>query len=939
MKKPVFTCFISVLIILIIASSCKKDKDEDFSLNYEKYTMSNGLEVILHNDHSDPMISFAIMYHVGSGREATGRTGFAHLFEHLLFMGSENVPTGKFDMVLEGMGASNNGGTSRDFTVYYEVFPVNALEKVLWLESDRMGFFINSVTPPALALQQNVVQNEKRQVMDNTPYGFTEEIIVKNLYPEGHPYSWTVIGEMEDIKNATLEDVRSFYSEFYGPNNATLVLAGDFDSDSAKILLEKYFGEIKSHGDVKERDPITVSLDSTKKLYHEDRFANVPELTMVWPVPQEFHEDMYALNFLARILSDGKKAPLYKVLVREKQLTSSTNAYNSTNELAGEFTVSVRSNEGINLKEIEEAVFEAFERFEEEGIRTEDVERIKALSEKSFYEGLNGVFNKSFNLAYYNVMLGDPGYIQKDIENIKAVTSDDIMRVYHQYIKDKPHIVTSLVPKGQTEMVAAKSVNALIKEENISDATSVEIPESDEKEIVKTPSLIDRSIEPAAGQEPAVNIPEVWRTELPNGIEVYGILNSELPLVHMNIMIEGGVMQDNIDMPGVAGMVASVLPQGTKNKTPEELEEETELLGSTIRMAAGREEITLESSMLSRNFEKTLSLIKEILLEPRWDSAEFRMALTRTLNYIIQSEAQPASVASSVFYRKIYGPDHIFGYNTRGTRESLVKMTIDDLKAFYERTFKPEATKILIAGNITKEQADEALTALADDWDIKTGGIVQYDYPEPAAPQKSEIHFVDIPGSYQSVIYAGYPALKRTDPDYIKADFINYRLGGAFTSILNQILREQKGYTYGASSSFLGMKTISPFVAATSVRSDATFESVKIIKEEMEKYSNNFSQDDLIFVKDYLVRSNALRFETNAALAGMLSSMAKYGFEDDYIKKEEDIIKNMTLEEAKEMIDKYIVPDRMYYIVAGDAASQMKALGQLGMGNVVLTNK
>jgi zinc protease len=617
MKKPVFTCFISVLIILIIASSCKKDKDEDFSLNYEKYTMSNGLEVILHNDHSDPMISFAIMYHVGSGREATGRTGFAHLFEHLLFMGSENVPTGKFDMVLEGMGASNNGGTSRDFTVYYEVFPVNALEKVLWLESDRMGFFINSVTPPALALQQNVVQNEKRQVMDNTPYGFTEEIIVKNLYPEGHPYSWTVIGEMEDIKNATLEDVRSFYSEFYGPNNATLVLAGDFDSDSAKILLEKYFGEIKSHGDVKERDPITVSLDSTKKLYHEDRFANVPELTMVWPVPQEFHEDMYALNFLARILSDGKKAPLYKVLVREKQLTSSTNAYNSTNELAGEFTVSVRSNEGINLKEIEEAVFEAFERFEEDGIRTEDVERIKALSEKSFYEGLNGVFNKSFNLAYYNVMLGDPGYIQKDIENIKAVTSDDIMRVYHQYIKDKPHIVTSLVPKGQTEMVAAKSVNALIKEENISDATSVEIPESDEKEIVKTPSLIDRSIEPAAGQEPAVNIPEVWRTELPNGIEVYGILNSELPLVHMNIMIEGGVMQDNIDMPGVAGMVASVLPQGTKNKTPEELEEETELLGSTIRMAAGREEITLESSMLSRNFEKTLSLIKEILLEPR----------------------------------------------------------------------------------------------------------------------------------------------------------------------------------------------------------------------------------------------------------------------------------------------------------------------------------
>ncbi|HOU01333.1 MAG TPA: pitrilysin family protein [Bacteroidales bacterium] len=925
-----------VLMVLFAVTSCKKAANDRLSVDFEKYRMQNGLQVILHEDHSDPMISYAIMYHVGSGRETPGRTGFAHLFEHLLFMGSENVPTGKFDMVLEGMGASNNGGTSRDYTVYYEVFPKNALEKVFWLESDRMGFFINSVTPSALALQQNVVQNEKRQRVDNTPYGFTEDIIVKNLYPKGHPYSWTVIGEMEDLKNATLDDVRNFYKNYYGPNNATLVLAGDFSSDSIKVLIDKYFGEVKPHGEVNKRDPIVVTLEKTKKLFHEDNFANVPEITMVWPVPQEFHKDMYALNFLARILADGKKAPLYKVLVKEKQLTSVTNAYNSTNEIAGEFTISIRANEGKTLKEVEQAVFEAFGRFEKEGITEKDVERIKALSEKNFYEGLNGVFNKSLNLAYYNTMLDDPAFIEKDIENIKAVTLDDIIMVYHKYIKDKPYIATSLVPKGHIEMVADNSVSAEIKEENINEATRVEIPEGQSEEVIKTPSIIDRTTEPPAGEEPEVNLPALWKASLSNGIKVYGIQNKELPLVYLNITIEGGALQDKVTLPGVANMVANVLPQGTKNKTPEELEEEIELLGSSIQVAAGREEITMEGNMLSRNFEKTVSLIKEILLEPRWDSAEFTMALTRNKNAIIQAEAQPTNVASSAFYRLVYGTDNILGYSTRGTRESIDKISVNDLKGFYKRAFLPSLTTIHIAGNVSQDQVMAALEPLSKEWKGEAAQSDVLEAPDPVAPEKSVIFFADMPGSFQSVIYAGYPAIKRSDPDFVKADFVNYRLGGAYTSILNQILREQKGFTYGASSSFREMKSVAPFIAATSVRSDATFESVKIIREEMERYRKGISTEDLQFVKNYLIRSNALRFETNDALVGMLATMSKYGFSDDYIKKEEAIIRNMTLDDANATILKYIVPDRMYYVVVGDAASQMKALEKIGFGKPVL---
>ncbi|HPJ59282.1 MAG TPA: pitrilysin family protein [Bacteroidales bacterium] len=923
------------VIILLSATSCKRESHSDkLSVDYEKYIMPNGLQVILHEDHSDPMMAYAIMYHVGSSREIPGKTGFAHLFEHLLFGGSENVEPGKFDLVIEGVGGSNNGFTSRDVTTYFEMFPKNALEKVLWLESDRMGFFINSVTQRLLAIQQNVVLNEKRQTVDNAPYGFTQEAIYKNLYPEDHPYRWDVIGDMEDLRNSTLDDVRNFYEKFYGPNNATLVIAGDFNPDSVKILLDKYFGEIKGYGKVEERSPMPVRLEATKKVYHEDNFANVPEINMVWPVPESYNKDMYPLDFLAKVLSEGKKAPMYNVLVKEKQLTSSASAYNSSSELTGEFTISIRANEGHTLKEIEEAVFEAFGRFEKDGITDKDVERIKATSEMSFYQGLNSVFYKALNLAFYNTFLKDPGFIEKDIENIKAVTKEDIIRVYNEYIKNKPYVVTSFVPKGMAEMAADNSIPAVVAEENINDAAQVEIADDMNEAIVKTPSLIDRTTEPPAGPEPEVKVPAIWKAQLYNGIEVFGIQNDELPLVNLSIVLSGGAYQDRIELPGVSNLVAAVMPQGTKNKTPEELEEEIELLGSGISMYSGREEMHFEGATLSRNFDRTISLMKEILLEPRWDSSEFVIARTRALNSLIQSEAQPSSVASRTFYRLIYGTDNIFGYDSRGTRESMEKITINDLKEYYDRNFSPTVTRVLVAGNVTQEEVMKALAPLASEWKPKE--VVRKSYPEPVRPEKSTIFFVDIPGSRQSVIYLGYPAIKRDNPDYIKTSFINYRLGGAFTSIFNQILREEKGFTYGASSSFLQMGITAPFVAATSVRSDATYESLKIFRDEMEKYREGISPEDLQFIKNCMIRSNALNFETNANLVGMLSTMTKYGFPEDFIKCEEDIIRNMTIEEHRAITQKYIIPDRMYYVVVGDAATQMKPLEKIGFGKPVL---
>jgi zinc protease len=930
--------FFAILAIILVSSACSKPPVADkLNIAYEKYVMPNGLQIILHTDHSDPMISYAIMYHVGSSRETPGKTGFAHLFEHLLFGGSENVPTGTFDKVIEGVGGNNNGFTTRDITTYYEMFPKNALEKVLWLESDRMGFFINSVNQRSLAIQQNVVQNEKRQGEDNSPYGFTDYVISKNLYPANHPYNWEVIGEMDDLKNATLDDVKSYYEHFYGPNNATLVLAGDFNPDSVKLMINKYFGEIKSHGEVAARTSMVPTLGKTVKLYHEDNFANVPEINLVWPVAQAYQKDAYALDFLAKILADGKKAPLYKVLVKEKKLTSRTSASNNSEELTGEFTITIRANEGKTLKEIEDAVSEAFARFEKEGITEKDIERVKATSEKSFYSGIQSVYGKSIQLAFYNTFLNDPGYIEKDIENIKAVTLSDVKMVYDKYIKGKPHVVTSFVPKGKAEMIAESSVPAGVKEENINEASQVEIAKTAEDKIVKTPSTIDRTIEPPAGKAPEVNIPVIWKAVLVNGIQVFGIQNKELPLVELNLAINGGGYQDKIMLPGVAGMVAAVLPQGTKNKSPEELEEEIELLGSGINMFSGREEISVNASSLSRNFDKTVALMKEILLEPRWDSAEFVMAQTRTKNAIIQAEAQPRSVGSQLFNKLLYGTDHIFGFNARGTRESIDEITMEDLKSYYTNNFSPAVTRIHIAGNITKEQALAALKPLENEW--KTKDVTMNNYQVPADPEKSQIYFVDIPGSRQSVIYIGYLAISRDNPDYVKADFINYRLGGAFTSILNQILREEKGFTYGASSYFQEMKVKAPFVASTQVRSDATFESVKIFRDEMEKYRNGVSQNDLQFIKNCMILSDALRFETNGSLVGMLSTMSKYGLPDDYVKKEEETIKGMTIEEHKAITDKYIIPDKMYWVIVGDAATQLKPLEKIGFGKPILVKQ
>ncbi len=854
----------------------------------------------------------------------------------MLFQESENVPQDQFFKKIQDAGGTLNGGTWKDGTVYYEIVPNNALETVLWLESDRMGFLINTVTESAFYNQQEVVQNEKRQRVDNNPYGHTSWVLDKNLYPSGHPYNWQVIGELVDLQNATVDDVKEFYDQFYGPNNATLVLAGDFESADAKALVEKYFGEINRRQEVTPLEPQPITLSETKRLYHEDNFATAPQLNMVWPTIEQFTDDAYALDFLGEILSSGKKAPLYKVLVKEKDLTSRTTAYGNAQELAGEFQITITANNGKNLKDVEAGIFEAFALFEKEGVTDRDIERIKAGLETQFYNGISSVLGKSFQLAQYNVFAGDPGFIEQDIKNIKKVTKEDVMRVYEKYIKEKPYIMTSFVPKGELNLITENSTKAPVVEEEIKENVDKEVIDA-ETEIVKTPSNFDRSLEPEQGITPALNIPESWQAELSNGIKVYGIEQNEIPTVNFSLVMEGGHLLDDKNLNGVANLMTDIMMEGTANKTPQELEEEIELLGASINMYTTNESIVIRGNTLVRNFDKTMKLVEEILLEPRWDEEEFALIKTRTINEIKRSAANPRAVAGRVYNKLLYGEDHIFSLPTIGTEASVGAITIDDLKDFYSKNYSPSVSKFQIVGKIDKENALTNLRGLEEGWAAKEVTIPEY--PIENNRDKASLYFVDIPDAKQSVINIGYITMPRTDEEFYPVEVMNYKLGGSFSGNVNLILREEKGYTYGARTAFSGTKIPGKFTASSSVRTNTTGESVKIFKEQISDYKKGISEEDLEFTKNALIKSNARRFETQFNLLGMLQEMSAYDLPTNYIANEEQIIKGMTLEQHRTLANKYLDESKMAYLVVGDAASQFAQFKDMGFDEVKLLDK
>ena len=922
----------SVILCAGILSACAdaggESSDPGIAVEYEKYELPNGLDVVLHVDRSDPLAAVAMTFHVGSAREVEGRTGFAHLFEHLFFLDSENLGPGGLDRLMTRVGSSTNGSTNRDRTNYYEVVPKDALEKALWAESDKLGYFINTVTESVVAKEKQVVKNEKRQGVDNQPYGHATYVIDRALYPEGHPYRWQVIGSLEDLDAATLGDVKEFHTRWYGPNNATLVVAGDIDVAQTRAWIEKYFGEIPARSMPELPKPGPVQLSATRRLFHEDNFARLPQLTLAWPSVPLYHADSYALAVLAELLTDGKQAPFYEVIVEEEKLAPAVLAFNGAQELAGRFSIQIRANDGKDLDSVMVAVNRAFARFEERGVPPEELQRVKAGYETDFYGGLSSAIGKAFQLAQYNIFAPSPGYLSEDLSRLLAVSEDDVKRVYSTYIEDKPYIAASFVPRGNAQLALDASERADVVEEPIVAGEGQFVP-PDRGEVARTASSFDRSAEPPLGEAPSLRAPVVQSDTLTNGLRLFVIEDREIPLVQFELRMKGGLLLEDPARVGVANLLAEIMTEGTAQRTPEELEQAIDLLGASLDVNAGPETFTITGSTLARNYDETMALVREILLEPRWDPEEFELARQRVKNVLRQRSANPSALAQDAFSRLLY-EDHILARNPLGEREGIDGISIEDLKAYYQRALAPNVAAFHAAGAIGIDQVRTSLQDLAARW-----AAHDVEFPEPPkwSQQRAGLYFLDVPDAKQSVVSIGYLALPETDPEFYPANVMNFRLGGGgFAADLTQVLREQMGYTYGIGSDFSGTDLPGPFTIASSVRSNVTLESLQLVKELVEKHGAGFDAEDLDATKSFLLKNNARAFETLGAKISILRDMSAYGFPADYVLRREAIVRGMTVARVRELAELHLDWDGMVWLVVGDARTQRDRLRALGLG-------
>lgn len=922
--------FLAVLFVtaplLFSCNMCKKDK---LSVDYQEVVLDNGLKVIYHQDHSDPVVAVAIQYHAGSGREKPGKTGFAHFFEHMLFQRSENLPRNAFFQKIAAMGGEFNGGTWQDGTVYYETVPRDALEKVLWMESDRMGYFINTVSQAGLDREVDIILNEKRQNTDNAPYGQMEVIFAQEMYPKGHPYSWSVIGDMDDIRSATIDDVKEFYSTYYIPRNATIAITGDFDLEATKALVNKYFGEIPSGSELAKPVVQPAKLDQTKRVMYEDMFAPLPLIQISYPAVDMCNKDDAPLSMLAYLLAGTKDSPMYKTIV-EANLAPRVNAYSSSSEVAGTFDISVNAYEGVSLDTVYAAIEKAFAMFEAAGVDEKQMEMSKAMKERNSYNGLASVMGKAIQMAMSNEFQGRPDAFVKDLEDYRAVTAEDVMRVYNQYIKGHNYLAISMVPKGQTVLALADSKEAVVAVENVEDASSQQTKSKAgaivDDDYPRTPSAFDRSVEPAyLPNTPATTLPVMWTKTLSNGMKLSGITQNEIPMVTFDITLKGGLLLDPEEKPGVAYLNAALMNEGTKLHSAEEIEQMLNILGASARVYSNQGTMGISGNCLSRNFAEVMKIVEEIITEPLFDENALEREKNKALARIQKDAKTPGMIAGNAMNKLMFGENSVLAKKSYGNEKSLSEINIADIQSFYTNKFSPKLASFNIAGAITQAECEKALSSLLVNWIGYSDVVVPTPLPQPTS-KKGVIYFVDYPGAKQSVIFVGGKGLPYSDPNYYALEVLNFKLGSGSNGELFNVLRLQRGYTYGAYSWFAPQNGFGIFNASSSVQATVTKESIELFEDIFENYGKNYTQEMLNETKDAIIRSKAFAFETQFGLVSMLNNIYQYGLPSDYVKQEEKVVNSITMDDIKKLADEYLDEDELVYVVVGDAKTQFKKI-------------
>lgn len=896
----------------------------ELSIPYQKYQLDNGLTVVLHQDTSDPLVHIDVTYHVGSAREEYGKSGFAHFFEHMMFQGSENIGDDQHFQIITDIGGTMNGSTNSDRTNYYQTVPANQLEKVLWMEADRMGFLLDAVTQEKFEIQRATVKNERGQRYDNQPYGLRHERTIEALYPKGHPYSWSTIGYVEDLNRVDVNDLKAFFQRWYGPNNAVLTIGGDIDIANTLAWVVKYFGSIPRGPEVTPAPKSPAVLAHDKYLTLEDQ-VHLPLLQVTYPTVYVRHEDEAPLDVLADVLGNGKTSLFYKNLVKQGLAVQALVSH-PCRELACEFQLIALANpqNTPDLAKMQAVFQQTLNEFEQRGVSEDDLNRTKASIESSTVFGLQSVAGKVSSLAADQIFSGEPDKVQYDLDRYRNVTRADVMRVYNKYIKGKAKVVLSVVPQGKPELAAAKA-NFVLPARDIPTSTG----KAPDVKAATINDSFDRSQLPPAGNAVVVKTPSFVRQDWDNGVVFVAHQSTETPTVTLTFSMEGGPLLDPANKAGLASMTAAMMNESTQTSTNEELANQLALLGSRIDFNASGRYTQVQVSSLVKNLPQTLAILKEKLFSPAFRQSDFNRLMQRTLQGKQQSMKRPGVLASMAVDKVLYGDNNRISLPDTGTLQSLQNISLQDVQDFYQRYYSPRHANLILVGDIRPADAQKQLAFLAD-WQGKDYQVPAFnDFP---ALQGDKIYLVDQPGAAQSVLRM----VKRDLPydatgEHFRRSLANFALGGMFNSRINMNLREDKGYTYGARSAFIGGKQLGRFQIGSDVKQANTGDAIQEVLDELALYQQKgMTEAELATMRNAYTLSDALNYETPGDKASFLRQLLSYDLPADYTSVQNRLIEQITLAELNQLAADNFKAEDLQIIVVGDASKITPQLESLG---------
>jgi zinc protease len=899
---------------------------------FEKTTLPNGLELILVEDHRLPIVAVNIWYHVGPANEAPGLTGFAHLFEHMMFAATRHLPRGLADRLMEGAGATDsNGSTDYDRTNYYDTVPSNQLELALWVHADRMGYLLDVLDQAALSNQQDVVRNERRQSVENRPYGIVEEAMNHALFPKNHPYYASVIGSHVDIQNAKLPDVRDFFTRYYGPNNASIVIAGDIDKVKTRALVAKYFGSFRRSAPVakpnaSQPNPMTPPITRERRVTVADR-VELPRIYMAWLTPPAYQPGDAELAVTAQILAGGKAGRLYKSLVYERQIAQDTAAAQNSNALTSTFVIDVTARPGTEPAALESAIDAELKALRDAGPSDQEVERARNTIETAMLTSIEklGGAGLANQINQYNQYTGDPGYLPKDLARLRRVSAADVQRVARSFLQPNMRVVVAGVP-GKPELgpdpAAAPAKDGAKADKKSRTAAGINREEAWRRQ------------PPKAGPAPKFTLPQGDSFALPNGLRVIHHYNPALPLVAAELVLKSGSNANPDDQPGLAGFTAQLLQEGTASRSAPRIADEIAQLGAFLGCGSSTNASTVSLLSLRSTFAQALDVLADVVQHPAFPTAEVERQRAARIGALAQQRDNPEAVAAVAGAGALYGAKHPYGYGQLGTEQAIRAVTRDDLYQFWRRHYVPANAALIVSGDITLDDLRSLAEARFGAWPRVL--------PSPALPgdadgSRARLVMVDKPGAPQTALRVTQLAAQRKTPDYPALQVMNAALGGLFSSRINLNLREDKGYSYGMFSGFRYDRTPGPFVIAGSVRTDATGASIsEMFKEVRAIRAKPLPAAELAGARDSQVYSLPGQFETNSTIGASLAEIYVFDLPADYWRTLPEQFRRVTAAQVQAVAAKYLAPERMKVIAVGDKAKVLPQLKDLGLGQAEL---